>query len=147
MKERTIYSNAEEFRPDRLYPDGFGEVLFLVKGEPFTRVMRVQNLSGGMLELPQKRQVIVAVMQDQDQFMWCEPYDPEMHGEEMDLQSMSLDEFSSNPDYFDAWESLEHVLKGGSSKPRYNVENEWKKNGADTSFRMPKQIYSSGKLK
>jgi hypothetical protein len=147
MKEQSVYSDAESFRPDRLYPDGFGEVLFLVKGEPFTKTFRIQNLAGGELELPQKRRVIVAVMQDQDQYMWCEPYNPEMHGEEMDLESISLEEFSSNPEFFDAWESLERVLKGGSSKPSYNMEHEWRRKGADPSFRMPKQIYNSGKLK
>lgn len=145
-ERRTVYSDPEPFVPDEIYNNGFDAVAGLVKGDPFKRIVRLNTPSGNVLEINTDREVEVVVFVDEMGNHSCEPYDPARHGEKIDLQVMSMAEFINNMDFFDAQESLVHSRKGGASKPRYNVEDEWRARGGDPSFKMPKVIHPGNKL-
>lgn len=99
-ERRTVYSDPEAFVPDRLRPEGYGQVVGLVTGELFTRNVYIENLAhDNTLEFHTDRQVVVAVMRDADGNMYCEPYNPELHGEEAELRKMSMHDFEITPTF------------------------------------------------
>lgn len=148
VERKSVYSDPEAFNPDKVFPDGYGQMVGLVTGDTFTRNIYIENLSqSNTLELHTERQVVVAVMTDSDGNLYCEPYDPEMHGEEYELRTISIEEFTNNPDFFDAQESFTQTRKAGSSKPRFNMDDVWRGRGGDPSFKLPKEVYQKGKLR
>lgn len=148
VERKTVYSDPEAFVPDKEYPeDEFGQVAGLVEGEEFTRYIEISTPTGNTLRFPQKRKVEVVVMIDAGGNEYCEPYDPEMHGEKDDLTVIGIEEFENNPDFYDAQESFSSVRKHGSSEPTGFIENLWRTRGGDPSFKMPKDVYHRNKLR
>ncbi len=147
VERKTTYSDPEANEYNDLVPEGYGQMVGLVKGNPFTRNISIETFEGDILELETERQVVVAVMTDADGNIYCEPYDPEMHGEEVDLQVMDMNTFQQNTDFFEAQPSLNQVKKAGSSKPTFSMNDVWKSRGGDPSFPMPKEVYQKNKLR
>lgn len=147
-ERRSVYSSPEAFEPDPIYTeDEFGQVAGLVEGEEFTRFIEISTPTGKTLRLPQKRRVEIAVMIDAGGNEWCEPYDPELHGEKDGLTVVGYDEFENNPDFNDAQETFESVRKHGSSEPTGFIDDLCRARGGDPSFKMPKQVSQMTKLR
>lgn len=148
VERRTVYSNPEAFEPDPIYTeDEFGQVAGLVEGEEFTRFIEISTPTGNTLRLPQRRKVEVVVMTDAGGNKWCQPYDPELHGEKDGLTVIRYDEFENNPDFYSAQESFNRVRKAGASKPTGYIDDIRKANGADVGFVIPREVYQRHKMK
>jgi hypothetical protein len=150
MPERrgSVYSDPDAFEAHIIYPDDEeSHIVGLIIGDPFTRNLQMNSPTGNILEIPTKRQVMIALTQDRDGNLSCERYAPELHGEEIDLPTIGLDDFENDEAYASAYESLERVRKGGSSKPRYDVTKKWKESGGDPRHTWEKEVYHENKLR
>jgi len=146
-----VYTDSDAFEPDPIYPDCCVQIEGILLGELFTPpIVHLQNLSGtGSIRLPTTRRVMIAVLHDENGVRHVQKYSPDEHGPEVDLPRMNIVDFENQLEEtgdIRLLQELSRVRKKKTSRPGINTDDDVCMQGGDSGFRIPKKVYSHGKL-